>query len=227
MVYRRIKIRTPVDQKGFGSERERAARAEQESEPSSIMSTLSGADRMKLGRMNWRQTLCLFTLVLSSGCMTTPEEQLRLAAAEGNVLRVETFLGQGVSGQAADQRGMTPLHFAAKHGHRNVVALLLERGAPVEPTRQDGVTPLFVAAQEGHRDVVALLLEKGADVKAQAPIGGVTLLHIAAYRGDQAMVSFLLQQGADKQARMTSGERPVDLAQQQGHTALIPLLEPQ
>ncbi|MDH5195563.1 MAG: ankyrin repeat domain-containing protein [Nitrospira sp.] len=175
---------------------------------------------------NWKPVLSILALFLISGCVSAPEEQLRLAAAEGNVLRVETFLGQGISAQAADQRGITPLHLAAKHGHRNVVALLLERGAPLESTRQDGVTPLFMAAQGGYRDVVQLLLEKGADIKAQAPIGGVTLLHIAAYRGDQDMTRFLLQQGADTQARMTSGERPIDLALQQDHRALIPLLEP-
>lgn len=92
--------------------------------------------------------------------------------------------------------------------------------------RQDGVTPLFLAAQEGRRDIVALFLEKGAEVNAQARIGSVTLLHLGAYRGDHDMVTLLLKYRADKNARMSSGERPVDLARQQGHTLLIPLLEP-
>jgi ankyrin len=96
----------------------------------------------------------------------------------------------------------------------------------VNPESQDGVTPLSTAVQEGRRETVALLLAKGAQVNEQVQIGGATLLHVAAYRGDQEIVSLLLQHGADKQARMTSGERPVDLAQQQGHRALIPLLEP-
>jgi len=179
---------------------------------------------MKPVASHWALGLC--PLVLLSSCMTAPEEKLRLAAAEGNLLRVQTFLGQGISAQVADERGVTPLLLAAKHGHRDVAALLLERGTLVEPTRQDGVTPLFMAVQEGHRDVVALLLEKGAHVKAQAKIGDVTLLHVAAYRGDQEMIRLLLHHEADKNARMTSGERPVDLAQAQGHAALIPLLEP-
>ncbi len=63
-------------------------------------------------------------------------------------------------------------------------------------------------------------------MKTQSRMGGVTLLHIAAYRGDQAIVTLLLQHGADKNARMSSGECPMDLAQTQGHTALISLLEP-
>lgn len=174
----------------------------------------------------WRATLCTLVLLLMNGCVTTPEEKLRRAAAEGNFLRVETFLGQGVNAQTADERGVTPLFLAAKSGHREVAALLLEQGAGVNSARQDGVTPLFIAVQEGRRDVVTLLLEKGADVKTQARIDGVTLLHIAAYRGDQAIVTLLLQHGADKNARMSSGERPMDLAQTQGHTALISLLEP-
>jgi ankyrin repeat protein len=171
-------------------------------------------------------TLCTLALVLLSSCATAPEEELRTAASEGNLLRVETLLGQGVTAQAADERGVTPLFMAAKNGHRDVVALLLKHGATMNPLRQDGVTPLFIAVQEGRRDVVALLLEKGADVNAQARIGGVTLLHVGAFRGDPAIVTLLLQHGADKHARLSSGERPVDLAQIQGHAALIPLLEP-
>ena len=184
------------------------------------------AGRIKSVMSQWRLAFCTFALVLLSSCATAPEEKLRQAAAEGNLLRVETFLGQGVNTQAADERGVTPIFLAAKHGHRNVAALLLEKGAAVNQARQDGVTPLFIAAQEGQRDVVALLLNKGADVNAQARIGGVTLLHVGVFRGDQALVTLLLQHGADKNARMSSGERPVDLANKQGHQALIPLLEP-
>jgi ankyrin len=115
---------------------------------------------------------------------------------------------------------------AAKNGHRDVVALLLEQGAVLNSARQDGVTPLFIAVQEGQPDMVALLLEKGADAKSHARIGGVTLLHVGAFRGDQKIIELLLRHGADKNARMSSGERPVDLAQRQGHQTLIPILEP-
>lgn len=170
--------------------------------------------------------LSLVVLILISGCVTTAEKKLRQAAADGNLLRVETFLGQGINIQASDARGITALHLATKHGHQNVAALLLKQGAAVNPESQDGITPLSIAVQEGRRDMVALLLAKGARVNEQVQIGGTTLLHVAAYRGDQEIVSLLLQHGADKQARMTSGERPVDLALQQGHTSLIPLLEP-
>ncbi len=110
---------------------------------------------MKPVASHWALGLC--PLVLLSSCMTAPEEKLRMAAAEGNLLRVQTFLGQGISAQAADRRGVTPLFLAAKNGHPDVVAVLLERGVAMNPVRQDGVTPIFIAAQEGQREVVALL----------------------------------------------------------------------
>lgn len=54
----------------------------------------------------------------------------------------------------------------------------------------------------------------------------MTVLHVGAYQGNPEIIALLLRHGGDKNARMSSGERPVDLARQQGHTALIPLLEP-
>lgn len=174
----------------------------------------------------WTFALSFLALLFMSGCASTPEERLRTAAMEGYLIRVERLLLDGVPPQAADERGVAPLHLAAKNGHRDVVAVLLDHGAPMDHIRQDGVTPLFLAAQEGRRDIVALFLERGADVNSQGRVGAVTLLHLGAYRGDHAMVTLLLQHGADKHARMSSGERPVDFARQQGYTDLIPLLEP-
>lgn len=170
--------------------------------------------------------ICPLALLLMSGCVTTPEEKLRQAATDGDLVQVTTLLAQGIAVQAADERGVTPLFIAAKSGNRDVAALLLDKGASPNQARLDGVTPLFVAVQEGHTNVVALFLENGADVNARAKMGAITLLHIGAYRGNQEVIALLLKHGADKNARISSGERPVDLARQRGHTTLIPLLEP-
>ena len=72
---------------------------------------------MKSITLKGNLALCPLVLVLLSSCMTAPEEKLRLAAAEGNVLRVQTFLEQGLNLQAADERGITPLFLAAQKGH--------------------------------------------------------------------------------------------------------------
>jgi len=121
------------------------------------------------------------------------------------------------------------LHVAADQGHREVVALLLDNGADVKAVGKDGRTPLHLAARYGHREVVELLLERGAQVNQESPHWG-TPLFVAAYRGPRDVVELLLKHGADKTIKVSRGEaaglRPVDIARKEGHTVLIPLLEP-
>lgn len=83
--------------------------------------------------------ICTLTLVLMSGCITAPEQKLRMAAADGDLLRVEALLRQDVAVQAADERGMTPLLLAVQGGHRDTVALLLEKGADLRAQPSIGV----------------------------------------------------------------------------------------
>ncbi len=96
------------------------------------------------------------------------------------------------------------------------MALLLDNGADVNAVVKDGRTPLHLAARFGHREVVELLLERGAQVNQESPHWGNPLF-VAAYRGQ-------------REVKVSRGEatglRPVDIARQEGHTALIPLLEP-
>lgn len=55
--------------------------------------------------------------------------------------------------------GLTPLSFAARHGHEAVVKLLLST-EDVDPDikDRDGRTPLLFAAEQGYEGVVKLLL---------------------------------------------------------------------
>jgi ankyrin repeat protein len=53
----------------------------------------------------------------------------------------------------------------------------------------------------------------------------MTALHVAALHGHRKTVVLLLKQGADKSAKATTGDRPVDLARQHGHSTLVPILE--
>jgi ankyrin len=123
--------------------------------------------------------------------MTAPEEKLRLAAAEGNVLRVQTFLEQGISPQTADAHGVTPLFLAAKNGHRDVVALLLGQGADVNAhARIGGVTLLHVGAFRGDHAMVTLLLQHGADKNARMS-SGERPVDLAHTQGHQVLIPLL------------------------------------
>ena len=81
---------------------------------------------------------------------------------------VQLLVDRGADPNKADEDGMSPLHWAALNGQKDVVQLLLDRGA--DPNRTDGTagfTPLKAAVAWGHKDVVQLL-EKG--VNHQNPV---------------------------------------------------------
>ena len=58
-------------------------------------------------------------------------------------------------------KGLTPLTYAARGGHRVTAQILLEAGADVNANR-GGMTALKMATSRGHTSMVQLLQEAGA-----------------------------------------------------------------
>lgn len=92
---------------------------------------------------------------------------------------------------------LTPLHFAAAEGRRDIVELFLHHGADVTALDNSNETPLHLAAYNGHLDVAALLLLHGAEVNAR-DYAGRTPLHHAAQSGSSAIAALLLEHGASE-----------------------------
>lgn len=99
---------------------------------------------------------------------------LSYAAKKGNTLVSEPISPKGVQVYTW-ANGLTPLHFAARNGHRDVVEFLLMKGADVDAEDSDMDTPLHYAAGMGHSDVVAVLIAKGADISAEDSQGKTAL----------------------------------------------------
>ncbi|CAB1338558.1 unnamed protein product, partial [Coregonus sp. 'balchen'] len=57
----------------------------------------------------------------------------------------------------------TPLHLAARNGHKDIIRLLLKAGIDINRTTKAG-TSLHEAALYGKTEVVCLLLDAGIDV---------------------------------------------------------------
>ncbi len=66
-----------------------------------------------------------------------------------------------------DIRGLTPLHWAAYCGAKEVAEILITHGANINTQAIDGRIPLHIAAERGHEDVIKLLLKEGADITAK------------------------------------------------------------
>ncbi|MYI44949.1 MAG: hypothetical protein F4123_00895 [Gemmatimonadetes bacterium] len=114
-----------------------------------------------------------------------------------------------------EERGNTPLHFAARYSwDRTVITALLAAGADVDARNRRGATPLHMAAA-AYRDpaVVAELVEAGADVNARDGEGN-TPLHASWHNPNPAVALRLVELGADRTLVNDRGEvaDPMDCA---------------
>ncbi|KAF9584964.1 hypothetical protein BGW38_004466 [Lunasporangiospora selenospora] len=66
------------------------------------------------------------------------------AGDEGDLEAVKKFIAGGVSVNAQDEFGYSPLHAAISYGHKELAQYLLDNGANVNIQDNDNDTPLFV-----------------------------------------------------------------------------------
>ncbi len=180
-------------------------------------------------------------LLLSRGARDVPRSGrngrslLHHAAVEGDVILARSLLEGGMSPNAPDERGLTPLHCAATCGNQQryalvtegkgypepggdltqtrearIVRLLLEHGARCDARDEEGDTPLHLAAHFENPAAVRALLDGGADVNARNK-DDMTPLHEANVHASIASMRLLLAAGADPNARGTYGRQPLDL----------------
>ncbi|WP_264705088.1 ankyrin repeat domain-containing protein [Wolbachia endosymbiont (group A) of Gymnosoma rotundatum] len=167
------------------------------------------------------------------------KSSLHLAARLGNLEAVKDLLGKGANVNAQNDTRETPLHVAAKKGHKDVVeALLNVNGINVNAQDKYDSTPLHRAAKEVHKDVVEALLDKGANVDAEDENGDTpfdlttnqdiqTLLQNtdelleAAKSGNINEVNRLISEGASVNATDQNGNTPLHWAAKNGHEEVV------
>lgn len=110
---------------------------------------------------------------------STPEIQLRRAAAEGDIDKVRNFLDKNFINHKSSN-GNTPLHWSIVNQHYAVTKLLLTvSGIDVDAQNKLGCTPLHLAAQQGDKKIVYRLLKAGAGHKNTIDQEGCTPLDYA------------------------------------------------
>ncbi len=145
----------------------------------------------------------------------SPEGQLVLAAAEGDLGRIRDLLGEGVSPEARNSRGRQPLHFAAAFGQPEAVRLLAAEGAGLDGRDEIGWSPLTWAAWQGSLEGTRTLIALGADPDARYPPNHVTPLaqlmaawHMAEDGAPEAPPPVLEQRAAIARVLFEAGADP-------------------
>ncbi|KAM3607040.1 uncharacterized protein V6R79_000989 [Siganus canaliculatus] len=131
------------------------------------------------------------------------------ACSSGSAPCVRLLLQRSASVCTAYQLA-SPIHEAAKKGHRECLELLLSYGAHTDVELPVVGTPLYSACLAQTAACVGALLRSGADV--QMGCGPDSPLHAAVRGGGANIVDLLLDFGADRCSRNAEGKTPLGLS---------------
>ena len=120
---------------------------------------------------------------------------------------------------AVDRMGMTPLHWAARTGHRIAFELLLHWKANVNARDINDITPLHHACQSGDVKIIELLLDRGAHVNAEDCTGSIPLFNVSDSSVD--IVPLLVQRGADVKHQRHNGANVLHVVASLDRVSLI------
>merc|ERR1712037_1010487 len=112
---------------------------------------------------------------------------------------------------------------AAKNGDLKKVQEYLEMKKPLDAQDLKGITPLGYAVGANRIAVVKLLLDSRANPFA-VDSSGNSALHYAAGYGRKELTEYLLKTGASVVQANAQGRRPLDVAMQNRHEAVIQVL---
>ncbi|KAK4509862.1 uncharacterized protein ATC70_007166 [Mucor velutinosus] len=117
----------------------------------------------------------------------TSQDNLWVAAGDGQIDRVRELLESGIAVDGHDQFGYTAMHAAVSYNQIEMVKLLIEKGANVNIEDFEKDTPLYVAENV---EMAQLLLDNGADPK-HINEDGITPALTALEEGWEEVAQFL------------------------------------
>ena len=97
-------------------------------------------------------------IVLMAVNVTTFYRSIHYAATRGDLADIEAMLDKNPELiNKKNKFGYTPLHCAAREGHKEVVEFLCACGADVNTRNKFGKTPLYYATENDHKEVMDFL----------------------------------------------------------------------
>ncbi|XP_066555644.1 receptor-interacting serine/threonine-protein kinase 4 [Amia ocellicauda] len=150
---------------------------------------------------------------------------LHVAAETGHTSTSRLLIKHKANIEAKTMTGSTALHLAALFGHLPTVKMLIEEKASLCSSDHAQHSPCHLAAEKGHCDVVKELLLSCPESINLADSQGFTPLHLAAREGHVQVVSTLLSHGAEVNCHNVMSQTALQLAEENGKTAVIKLLQ--
>ncbi len=174
-----------------------------------------------LGRWLW--SIAFGISIICNSVLHAGESAVANAIELGSFDHAAKLIENGASVSASQADGMTPLHWAARHGDVELSKLLLSKGADPAVENRYGIAPLYLACVNGNAELTAALLAAGADPET-AIRGGETALMTASRTGDLDTVVKLLDAGAEVNAKERKGQTALMWAAAEGHLDVVKLL---
>ena len=125
---------------------------------------------------------------------------LQIAVTAHNLETTRALVEGGANIHVTDDRGLTPLHYAAVNGDRDLLELLVDLGASVNSSDKEGRTALHHAVMAGSQSTTNALLERKANPDAEDCVGN-TPLHYAVLVNKLELVRSLVDHRANTKKR--------------------------
>jgi ankyrin repeat protein len=134
-----------------------------------------------------------------------------MACSDGNIECVKSLIKSGVSINAQDENGYSPIHAAVSYGHADLIEFLLDNGANISLRDVDGDTPLLMCEEP---DIFELLLRRGAN-PLDTNNEGECLLEKAIEDENEILIGYLIsnQHMSSEQAQELMSKRQKSLQQ--------------
>ena len=144
------------------------------------------------------------------------------AVKNQDLASLNQFISQGEPVNINDDKGASPLQYAAAYGYENIIRALLTSGANVNHLGREKYTPLHLAVINNNKDSVSILLNAGADTSIKNADGFTPYEAAALEHRDQALMS-LVNSGANPNERI-SGKTLLHRAVNKDDYALVSFL---
>ena len=171
----------------------------------------------------WLSPLVMAAIIFVSPHLRSHSTNFEQAMSDLRAAAILKEVDGGVSVNASDLNGWTPLQAAARLGDAHLAEALLKRGANVDAHGNSKATPLITAAEYNRAHLAAMFPSHGAQVTAVDEDGRPALI-MAALRGNREIASMLLDHGASPSAKDNDGKTALDYAREEGYADLVALL---